>query len=510
MKSPLAAYLSVRSAIRKNSRYNIFLSILLLNLLGISMNIIYFRISIPDYLFGRGLLYALGTLAWALPLGFYLYQRRERPITEALRLIKSGAVIQENDLVLAQRQMKTRARFTAILNFALWFLTGLEIGITTYLFGFLQAPDSLHLFAAISFLTNPIISVLVYFLTEILSRNDMRVLEIDIDLDSMGFRIQNKVLFTMIFLSSLFIIVLSALHLISVSRSGRALTLEDAGVPLVVTAIAGVYIVSAALMVSRSITTPLKELLVEMKKVENGILETRVHITSTDEVAVLARGFNGMVEGLRERERIRDVFGKYVSSEIRDQILKGEVELGGKEESATILFCDIRNFTTLSEEHSPAEIVEMLNQYFTEMVRAIRTHGGVVDKFIGDAVMAIFGAFGDVKNHASSALAAAEEMLRRLEAHNFLQQTRGEPIFEIGIGIHTGPVILGNIGSEDRREFTAIGDTVNTASRIESQTKTFGRSILFSKETHELSGRGVFAGEAALKGKAGSTLLYSL
>lgn len=179
-----------------------------------------------------------------------------------------------------------------------------------------------------------------------------------------------------------------------------------------------------------------------------------------------------------QKNQISDHFGSYVSTEVRDDILQGKAALGGDEVEITVLFADIRNFTALSEKHTPAEVVTMLNQYFSEMVRAITQHGGTVNKFIGDAIMAVFGAPRRLENHAESAVSAAREMLARLEAHNYLQAAKGEPMFEIGIGLHSGNAIAGNIGAESRKEYTVIGDAVNLASRVEGLTKQYGISLL--------------------------------
>jgi adenylate cyclase len=182
-----------------------------------------------------------------------------------------------------------------------------------------------------------------------------------------------------------------------------------------------------------------------------------------------------------QKNQISDQFGSYVSTEVRDDILKGNTALGGDEVEVTILFADIRNFTALSEKHTAAEIVTMLNQYFSEMVRAITQHGGTVNKFIGDAIMAVFGTPKKLDNHAESAVLAALEMLARLQAHNYLQSAKGEPTFDIGIGLHSGNAIAGNIGAESRKEYTVIGDAVNLASRVEGLTKQYEISLLLTE-----------------------------
>jgi len=215
-----------------------------------------------------------------------------------------------------------------------------------------------------------------------------------------------------------------------------------------------------------------------------------------------------------EKEKINRHFGSYVSEEVRDNILQGKAELGGDEAEVTVLFADIRNFTTLSEKHSATEIVEMLNQYFSEMVVAITSHGGTVNKFIGDAIMAVFGAPKILTNHAESAVNAALEMQARLSAHNFLQAAKEKPQFEIGIGLHSGSVIVGNIGSEKRKEFTVIGDTVNTASRVESLTKEFRTTLIVTQNVVDrLEGKDFDIGNLGsviVKGRSQETEIYSL
>ncbi|MCR1795694.1 MULTISPECIES: adenylate/guanylate cyclase domain-containing protein [Leptospira] len=199
--------------------------------------------------------------------------------------------------------------------------------------------------------------------------------------------------------------------------------------------------------------------------------------------------FLGLITGaIRDHEKheneqkrhITTQFGSYVSEEIRDDILSGNIQLGGIEVEATILFADIRNFTSISEKHSPAQVVSILNQYFTEMVYAVAKYGGTINKFIGDSIMVVFGAPKHYEDHAKRAILVGLEMLRRLEAHNYLQITKNEPTFDIGIGIHTGNVIAGNIGSDARKEYTVIGDSVNLASRIEGLTKEYEISLLIS------------------------------
>ncbi|MEW6657614.1 MAG: adenylate/guanylate cyclase domain-containing protein [Thermodesulfobacteriota bacterium] len=202
----------------------------------------------------------------------------------------------------------------------------------------------------------------------------------------------------------------------------------------------------------------------------------------------------------RERARLRQIFGRYASEEVVEKLLASgrEPDLGGEALTVTVLFADIRNFTAISESLNPHEVVEMLNTYFSRVCEPILAQGGTVDKFIGDAIMAVFGSLAPYPDHARRALRAALAVAARARefdawmARRFV--SRGLPEFRIGIGVHTGEAVVGNIGSSQRFEFTAVGDTVNTASRLEGLTKELGWTIVASFGTIEAAGPGVVTG----------------
>ena len=218
----------------------------------------------------------------------------------------------------------------------------------------------------------------------------------------------------------------------------------------------------------------------EMKEAAQRIGEkdysTRVHVVSTDEIGNLGENLNEMAEGLEERERIRDIFGKVVDPGVRDLLIGGELKLGGERREATVLFTDLQGFTSLSENRAAEEVVGILNDYFRDMTERIRANGGTVNKFIGDAIMAVFGAPMPDANHAANAVRAATEMLA-LDS-----QYHGQNLVT-RIGVHTGELLAGNIGSDERMEYTVIGDTVNTASRLESACKNLKLKLLVSEST---------------------------
>ncbi|HEX3178508.1 MAG TPA: adenylate/guanylate cyclase domain-containing protein [Methylomirabilota bacterium] len=241
--------------------------------------------------------------------------------------------------------------------------------------------------------------------------------------------------------------------------------------------------IGLSVFVAGSVAVPLRELEAAMGRVEHGDLDARVPVVSNDEIGAVADGFNRMLIGLKERDYVKDTFGKYVTREIRDEILAGRVGLEGEQREVTILFADLRDFTPWVEATEPREVVRDLNTYFGEMEAAIRGHGGLVLQFIGDEIEAVFGAPVPAADHAGRAVRAALDMRARLVALNEARRRAGKPPLRHGIGVHTGTVLAGNIGASERLSYALVGDTVNLASRIQDLTKTAGVDILVSATT---------------------------
>jgi len=216
--------------------------------------------------------------------------------------------------------------------------------------------------------------------------------------------------------------------------------------------------------------------------VKNGQYVNAPVLRSGDELERLTLHFNDMVRGLQERDRLRDTFGRYVTRQVADHLLKGNLNLGGELVSVTILFSDIRSFTSISESMDPRALLDFLNEYFSGMVESVLHHDGVVDKFIGDAIMAVFGAPVPEPSDPLNAIKAALEMRTRLEKINQNFKQRGLPEIRTGIGLHTGQVVAGNMGHSERMEYTVIGDAVNLASRLEGMTKELQCDVLLSDD----------------------------
>ena len=240
-----------------------------------------------------------------------------------------------------------------------------------------------------------------------------------------------------------------------------------------------------ARQVSRSIQDPLHALGEFAHRIGEGDLTGRASVGGQDVAGRLSAALNAMAAGLQERDHVKEVFGRYIATQVSSKILSGEVDLGGDSRRVTVLFSDIRNFTAMSEQMTPTQVVSFLNDYFSEMVDAVFAQDGMLDKFLGDGLMAVFGAFGDKPDHPRRAVLAALRMRALLAKINGDRAMTGKAPIAIGIGIHTDDVIVGNIGSRKRLEFTAIGDGVNVASRLQGLNKEFGTAILISETTYE-------------------------
>ena len=225
-----------------------------------------------------------------------------------------------------------------------------------------------------------------------------------------------------------------------------------------------------------------------------------------------SQNFGAVFASLRRRDKLL----KFISRDLVDLVESGRlrVELGGSEVVSTILFADIRGFTTLSEHAAPQALVGQLNDYFTVMSGIVRRNGGMVDKYIGDALMAVYGTPVPRKDDAQRAMLSAITMHRALDDLNTRWEREGKPIMRAGIALHTGEVIAGNIGSPDRMEYTVIGDTVNLASRLEELNKMYGTRLLFSGETRSaLQSVPVgcrFVERARVRGRQGLVDLFSV
>jgi class 3 adenylate cyclase len=257
------------------------------------------------------------------------------------------------------------------------------------------------------------------------------------------------------------------------SREGLAALGLDVGVAVVV---AFTIAFELTLLLTRSIVGPLRDLEAATKRVAAGDLRTRVPVTSTDETGRLAQAFNRMVAGLQERETLHEAFGAYVDPGVTERVLVEGAALEAEDVEVSVLFVDIRGFTARAERSSARATVDELNRFYDTIVPVVTRHGGHANKFVGDGMLAVFGAPEPRPDHADRAVAAALDLAAAVNE-------RFDGDLEIGIGVNSGRVIAGTVGGGGRMEFTVIGDTVNTACRVEAATRETGDAVLITEAT---------------------------
>jgi len=256
-----------------------------------------------------------------------------------------------------------------------------------------------------------------------------------------------------------------------------ASTRQALGTTMVVLGGIGIVVgLIAVTLAARTTADPIGSVRRGLSKVQTGDFDVRVPVYDASQIGQLQLGFNQMAAGLAERERIREAFGTYVDPDVADKVLSEGTNLAGEEVEVTVLFVDVRDYTGFAERTPAPEVVASLNRLFELIVPVIHERGGRVDKFVGDGLMAVFGAPSRQPDHADRALAAALEIARAVEPEEL----------KIGIGLNSGPVVAGNIGGAGRLEFGVIGDAVNVAARIEAATRQTGDTVLVSERTKDL------------------------
>jgi len=302
--------------------------------------------------------------------------------------------------------------------------------------------------------------------------------------------------------------VITGVVVSGLSTNGRA-TLNDLGLDVVVAVLVAFTLsFELTLLLTKSILRPVRDLLDATERVKRGDLSARVPVVSGDEMGVLAGSFNEMMRGLSEREALREAFGSYVDPEVAERIIEEGELLEGDDVEVTVLFIDIRDFTAYADRSSAREVVTLLNEFFGRVVPIVLKHGGHANKFVGDGLLAVFGAPARVQDHADRALSAAADIAREVE------REYGDRL-RIGIGVNSGPVTAGSVGGGGRLEFTVIGDPVNVAARVEKITKETGdvvllteatRCLLANPDSDDLEPRGAIP----IRGKADAVPIYAL
>jgi len=458
-------------------------------------------------------------------------RRWSRPLFNDLQ----GEIKKDGSNGLSSEELRRRALklvpMLAGTTFLGWIMAGFIFGMLmpVILHAFFGAApvtltESLRTIFGITVVGGVSTTLFIYFATESVWRKQIPLFFPEGDLSEVKgvFKLSVKARLLVVFL----MISLIPLTLLGVSAYCRALALQTAGPAsgtqiisglllqiLFITAVGFVISVTLSLVVSKSVSAPLKEMETAMKEVEKGNLDVRIKVVSNDEIGAVGEGFGRMIKGLKESEAMKESFGKYISQEIRDEILSGRIPLDGEMTRATMLFSDLRDFTPFVESTHPKQVVSIMNQYFSEMAEAIKRNNGLILQYVGDEIEAVFGAPVPYDDHPDMAANAALDMKKRLIHLNERLKTQGVAPFRHGIGIHTGAVLAGIIGSKERSSYALVGDTVNLASRIQGLTKEFACDIMLSQTTHDLVA-GTYNMEqlraVKVKGKSEETMVYKL
>ncbi|HLO33249.1 MAG TPA: adenylate/guanylate cyclase domain-containing protein [Anaerolineales bacterium] len=385
----------------------------------------------------------------------------------------------------ARREVLNYPGMVAVTSLAMWFLASLFFG--------LWAGGSVRSFLAIALVGSVFTSALVFFAVDLFWRRMVPVFF------PHGHVRTTRAFRLTVFTRLLIVFLLSSIYpvgLLVALSFDRARRIISASNPeailrnmfLIEMFLLGISIVSSTLMAffaSRTVIGPLEELEKVMARVEQNDLNVQVPVLSNDEVGYLAERFNEMVAGLRRGELLRNLLNLYVSPEVAREALEHGASLGGQLVECTVLFSDIRSFTTLSEQLDPADLIGLLNRYMSRMVDVIVSQAGMVNKFGGDSLLAVFGTpLNPVSNHAVSATRAALGMRAALAEFNQAQAAVGSSQLQCGIAVATGTVVAGNVGGKERIEYTVIGDTVNLAARLQAMSKDLQHDILLNREAY--------------------------
>ncbi|MCW5641485.1 MAG: adenylate/guanylate cyclase domain-containing protein [Rhodoferax sp.] len=477
--------------------YRILWAMLGGNLGGVLLTVAYFRFLHPAVLQHENmhsvteLGYFLAACVALVVAGRQVARRWSHRLRLANGVLPSGAVgdgLRKGALLVPAR--------LAVLSFACWIAAAVLWGIAWPLWTeSFSLIDAVRKGVGLVFVSGTVVSVYIFLAIERIWRERIPHIFPDGALTAAKapkLRVRTRMVILFMLMSVLPMAVLSVATLgrtnalLQVEIETPEVVINNLVVLQVVLAVTGLFVaMRLANYVADSVSQPLRMLVSSMRQVKAGNLQVHCPVVSNDELGEAGEGFNQMVQGLREREEIRETFGRYVSPQVRDEILTGRAKLEGGLREVSVLFADLRGFTSWVESTDPTVVVADLNVYFTEMDTAIRECGGLVLQYIGDEIEAVFGAPQADSSHADHAVAAALAMQSRLDAWNITRRAAGKPELHHGIGIHSGKVVAGSIGSPSRMSYSLVGDVVNVASRIQSLNKELGTRVLVSAVTRQ-------------------------
>lgn len=496
----------------------------LMNLLGASVTFFYLSAIDPAPLAGSAiqtldgstLLVFVVIMIGLMYLGGVLSSRIVGPVDVWRKRIIAGAPVSDVPAKVRRMFVEYPVR-SALVTFGMWIIAGVLFTVLTF-------GSGLRSLIGITGVGGVLVTAIYYFACDVLWRPAIALLFPDGQLRPIG-GVRISVLRR---LGIAFFLIgpypLGVLTYLSLSRASDMLSAPDPQIVLNNLVILELFILGVSLLAgtglviffSRGITEPLRRLQDAMRHVARGDLNARVPVTTTDELGYVSEHFNQMTDGLRQTDLLRNLLNLYVSPEVAREAIEHGTQLGGKLVDCTVLFSDIRNFTGLSETLPPDQLIELLNRYMSAMVAVIVDQGGIVNKFGGDSLLAVFGTpINPADDHAARAVRTAQNMLASLAEFNRVQAATGGLTLRIGIGIASGPVVVGNVGGQNRLEYTVIGDTVNLAARLQSLTKDLGRDVLVNAATYEGAHRvwplaAERLPEMAIRGKSEPVAVYAL
>ncbi len=442
----------------------------------------------------------------------------ERPIRRYLNNRFLEKPLLEEDTVKARQKLLNEPFFLIALDFGIWVTAAVLYSMLFWAFG--AGREAIHGVFLMNFYTGLITTTVAFFVFEFVLQRRMVPYffpngGLYMTPGTARIRIRTR-LIAFLFACNLvpFFSILNMIRPTFHTNRDPAQVLEQLQSTLLYEALIFVSVgIWLTFLVSSNLTRPLQEIVQVLRSVRNGVFEHKVRVTSNDEIGYTGDVINEMTEGLKERDFVKETFGKYVTEEIRDEILAGNVSLDGEIKEVTVLFADLRNFTPMVETTPPKEVVKIINGYFKEMDEAIKQYHGLVLQYIGDEIEAVFGAPIFREDHPMMAVQAALEMKKRLYTVNQDLEQRGYPPLFHGIGIHTGEVVAANIGSPDRLSYALVGDTVNLASRLQGLNKEFGTEIIISATTRAgINGKFPLKElpDTRVKGKSGTVQIFAL
>jgi adenylate cyclase len=477
---------------------------------------------IPAAIRNRFMIVTVIGIAALLLLGKTLGDKHDRPLKDWYLSPRSR---QEPPSKKVQRDILNGPLHTAMMSLAMWVLAGLFFGTST---AFTTGGDGIVFdgstftttFLSLTGLSGTISATLVYFINERIRQPEIPVFFPDGEVSQMqSFRMTiRRRVFVLFIIQAIPLVILAVVayqNALEFARTGEASVFIPRLRQLEIF-IVGVGVLAAltlAFTLGVSLIQGVEALNRHMESVRHGDLNVTMPVTSNDELGQLAEGFNAMVQGLQKEQVIRHLFSVYVTPEVAEHAIEYGAELGGQLATATVLFTDIRDFTALSEHTPPDVLITMLNRYLQAMTDVVNAHEGIVNKFGGDSLLAVFGTpLKPASDPAQRAVDTARDMLHALQDFNVAQGQRDEPALRIGIGIATGPVIAGNVGGQERLEYTVIGDPVNLASRLETLTKSTKATVLIDGPTTEALPQSEFTpmGDIDVRGKEKPVPVYTL